>query len=219
VRVAYDSLVSAVEEMKAELGLSQESTTIIENIKSAMDAEVPPHGFTAIQALCERERESVFNQSAAADFSGIYEEFESAMRDYVVAREGQATAKRIKKISHNAWKEDAGADRRVREMKKLPADQFRSPYRGQPELYDRGVVLAFEAAVARAIGRPHITWTRNPMDNKSQGVVLAVFASAVQWARSVAWQCSGAPGSEPPIVKAEGHLGIVKAAKRKKTAD
>jgi len=102
-------------------------------------------------------------------------------------------------------------------MEQWPPDQFRSPYRGQPEVYDREVVLAFESVIARAIGRSHVSWTRGTdnNDNKSSGPILDVLVAAVQWAMCVAWQCFAPWGTNPPTVKAEGLLGIL----RKKPTD
>lgn len=84
------------------------------------------------------------------------------------------------------------------------------PYKGRPEIYDRDVVWAFHDATARASGQPHITWTRRIDDNKSIGVTLGVLVAAVRWAMCVAWQCSAEPGTEPPEVRAEGLIRIIK---------
>jgi hypothetical protein len=172
---------------------------------------VPPHGLPVLQVLCDRERDEPFNQLAADEFPAVRQEFEHATRDFVRAREGRRIpARTTHKVARNAWKQDPGADRRTRKMEQAPPNQFRSPYRGQPELYDPEVVLAFEAEIARAIGRLHVSWTRGTSDNKSSGPILDVLVAAVQWAMSVAWQCSAPWGTHPPTVKAEGLLGILR---------
>ena len=152
----------------------------------------------------------------ADEFPEIREEFERGIRDLMVAQKDRVSARQAHNTARNAWKEDPAADRRIREMEKLPPDQFHSPYRGQPEIYNRGVVLAFEKAIASAIGRSQISWTRGTNDNKSGGAILDVFVAAVQWATCVAWQCSAPPGAKPLKVRAEGLLRIVKGARRKK---
>jgi hypothetical protein len=208
---AHDALVGAIEEMRRRLRLSQDTLAILNAIKQAMHVKVPPHDFTVCQTLFEREGQNAFNSAAANEFPILHQEFEQAIRDYMVAREGRAPARQLRKIARNAWRQDTGADRRIREMEHKSPDQWRSPYRGRPELYDRGVVHAFEGAVARAIGRSHISWTRTE-DNKSDSAMLDVLVAAVQWAMCVAWQFAGQPGSKPVKVKAEGLLGIIKAA-------
>jgi hypothetical protein len=209
VRRAHDVLVAAIEDMKRSLQLGQDTLTILDTIKQAMHVVVPPHGFTVLQALCERERQNAFNQTAADQFPTIRQDFEHAIQDFMIAREGPVSARRVHKVARNAWKIDPAADRRILEQQS--PDRLRSHYRGQPELYDRGVVLAFESAIARAAGRSRISWTRGTKDNMSRGVMLEVFIAAVQWAMCVAWQCSAPPGRMPPTTKAEGLLRIVKA--------
>jgi hypothetical protein len=217
-RHACYSLVASVEEMRRKLGLDRDAAAILDEIKRTMRVEVPPHGFTVFQTLCERERQGVFNQFAADESPTIRQEFEQGIQDFVRAREGRrAPARRIHKIARNAWKQDPGADRRTREMEQLPPDQFRSPYRGRPELYDPEVVSAFENAITRAAGKSRLSWTRGTEDNKSSGVMLDVLVAAIQWAMCVAWQCSAPSGTAPPNVKAEGLLGIVKATHKKST--
>jgi hypothetical protein len=208
---AHDTLVVAIEEMRRRLRLSQEPLVILNAIKQAMHVGVPPHDFTVCQTLFERERQNAFNSAAADEFPTAHKEFEQAIRDCMLAHKGRAPAKQLRMIARNAWRQDPGADRRIREMEYQPADQWRSPYRGRPELYDRGVVLAFENAVAHAIGRSRISWTRGTEDNKSRSAMLDVLVAAVQWAMCVAWQFAGQSGSKPVKVKAEGLLGIIKA--------
>jgi hypothetical protein len=218
VRGAHDSLVASIEEMRRCLGLDRDAAAILDEIKKTMHVEVPPRGFPVIQVLADRERGDAFNQFAADEFPTTRKEFEHGIRDLVVAREGQRVpARRVHKVARNAWKQDPGADRRTRAMEQGPPDEFRSPYRGRPELYDPEVVTAFEIAITDAAGKSRLSWTRGTEDNKSSGVMLDVLVAAVQWAMCVAWQCSAPPGSDAPKVKAEGILGIVKA--KRKTTD
>jgi hypothetical protein len=206
---AHNVLVNAIEEMSRRLRLSQDTSAILKEIKQAMQAKVPPHDFTVCQTLFEREYQIAFNLAAADEFPTVRQEFEQAIRDCMV----RAPAREVRKVARNAWREDPGADRRIREMEHQPPDQWRSPYKGRPPLYDPEVVLAFESAVARAIGRPHIAWTRTIEDNKSEGPVLDVLVAAVQWAMCIAWQFAGQPGSKPVKVRAGGLLGIIRDAR------
>jgi hypothetical protein len=208
---AYASLVAAVEEMRRRLGLERDTTAIVNDIKKTMHLKVPPHGLTVLQVLYERENENAFNQTAVQEFPTIRQEFDHAIQDFMVVRDGRVSARKVRKIGRNTWKEDAGANRRIREMEdQSPA--WRSPYRGQPERYDPRVVLAFATAIARAIDRPRITWTRGTEDHKSSGPTLDVLVAAVRWAMCVAWV--SAAGGEPPKVKAGGLLEILKANRR-----
>jgi hypothetical protein len=202
--------------MRQHLRLNRSTRAIVDDIKKTMHVNVPPHGLTVFQALSEKEREKAFNQTAADEFPKIRRQFTRAIREHLTtAGKKRISARQVQNIARSAWKEDAAAVRRVREMQKRPPDQFRSPYRGQPERYDPEVVLAFENAIASAIRRPRISWTRGTNDNKSSGAILAVFVAAVQWATCVAWLCSAPPGTIPVKVKAEGLLRIVKDARRR----
>jgi hypothetical protein len=208
---ADDSLVAAVEAMWRSLRLTQDTSMIVCAIKNTINEAVPPHDYTVLQALCEREREDAFNQFAASVFPEEHLKFEHGIRDFVVSQEGRTSARRVKKVVRNAWKQDPAADRRIREMQNLPPDQFRSPYKGRPELYNPFVVRAFEAAIAHAANRENISWTRRTADNRSEGAMLDVLVAAVRWAMCIAWQTSAPPNREPPIVRAEGLLRILKS--------
>jgi hypothetical protein len=222
VRRAHDSLVAKVEQMQRALGLSQDPKTILHEIKKTLHADVrkqvgtfvwietegpaqaKPGGVTVLQALYEREGAAAFNQTD--DEPPKY--FMDAIQDFMIADEGKTPTRKVRKAARNAWRDDPGANRRIREREDQSPDQWRSPYRGQPERYDPRVVLAFATAIARAIDRPRITWTRGTEDHKSSGVILDVLVAAVHWAMCVAWV--GSAGSEPPKVKAEGLLKILK---------
>ena len=191
--------------MRRKLVLTRKTAEIVSDIKATMGAPLPPYNFTVIQTLCERYRANAFNDSAAEMFPDVREEFGNAIRDFATAR--GTSARKARKLAGNAWKWDHAVDRRVWEGSA-------TPYKGRPEVYDREVVRAFADAIARAIGRSHVSWTRGTNDNKSSGAILAVFVAAVQWAICVAWQCSAPPDSELTEVKAEGLLGIIKGTKR-----
>jgi len=233
VQGAYDSLVAKVEQMRRELGLPQETNAILDEIKNTLRAEVPerlgnflwietnefaatqPGGLTVLQALYERERSTAFNQTEDEPPA----HFVDAIQDFKIAREGKTPTRKVRKTARNAWRDDPGADRRIREEALSPGEGFRSHYRGRPEKYDPDVVLAFEHAVARAIRQPRISWTRGKgqldqtyiPDHASRGVALDVLVAGVEWAMCPAWQHAGPSGREPPNVKAEGILRIVKA--------
>jgi hypothetical protein len=218
VQRAEASLVTAVERMRRRLHLNRDTPAIVKDIKNTMHACVPSHGYTVLKALCDRERQKAFNRQAAVMFPEYREAFEHRIRDSMSGRD-KKSARKVRSIARNAWKEDPAADRRIREMEKLPPDLFRSPYRGQPERYDPEVVLAFENTIADAIGLSRIAWTRETTDGKSSGVILDVFVAAVQWATCFAWRGSAPPGTDLMKVRAEGLLRIVKAARRKKATN
>lgn len=214
VQDAWRALVAAVEEMRRTYELHPPTSDLLQTIKQAMHVKVPPHDFTVIQALCERERQNVFSEMADTKFPVVRNEFDKTIQGFLNAGESRTPARKSHWIARNAWKEDPGADRRIREMKLLPPDEWRSPYRGRPELYDPGVICAFEGAIARAAGRNYVAWTRSIEDNKSRGAMLDVLVAAVRWAMCIAWQSSAPPGRNPPEVKAEGLLKIVKTNRR-----
>jgi hypothetical protein len=219
--------------MRRALKLSQGADGILEEIKKTLHAEVRkqvgpfvwienegpaqanPGGLTVLQVLCERERATAFNQTDDKP----PEHFVEAIQDFMIARDGKTPTRKVRQTARNAWRDDPGAHRRIREREPLsPGEGFHSPYRARPEKYDPNVVLAFEDAIARAIDKPRISWTRGKYrldqgyipDHASRGVVLDVLVAAVEWAMCVAWQCNAPEGSKPPKVKAEGILRILK---------
>jgi hypothetical protein len=217
--------------MRRALDLDQDTKTILDEIEKTLHVEVRKHvgtflwvqadelvpakggGLTVLQTLCERERATVFNQTN--DEPPPY--FVEAIQDFMIVRNGKTPTREIHKTARNAWRDDPGADRRIREREQSsPGDGFRSPYRGRPEKYDRDVVLAFADTVARIVGKLRISWTRGTgiRNHTSRGEVLDVLVAAVEWATCIAWQVAGPSGSEPPRVKAEGILRIVKAKRR-----
>jgi hypothetical protein len=211
VQGAYDSLLAAVEKCACRLGLNQDTAAIVDEIKKTMHEKVSAYGLTVVRVLCGRERAATFNQTD----DELPQYFRDAIQDFMIVHDGRTPARKVLKTARNAWREDPGADRRASEMEHQSPDQRGSPYKGRPERYDRRVVLAFEAAIAHAFGRPRITWkrgrqTKDAQDNKTRGEMLDVLVAAVEWAMCVAWQ-AGRPGSKPPKVKAEGILRIVKA--------
>ena len=133
VKQAHDALVTSIEKVRCSLGLDRDPAAILGEIKKTMHTKVPPHGFTVFQALCERECQDVFNQSAAGEFPEIREEFEDGIRDFVRAREGiEVPARRIHQTAHNTWKQDPGAHRRTREMEQSYRINSGRPIEGGP---------------------------------------------------------------------------------------
>jgi hypothetical protein len=220
--------------MRRALDLGQDTNAILDEIRKTLHVEVRKQvgtflwveagelvpakggGLTVLQALCERERATVFNQTN--DEPPPF--FVEAIQDFMIVRNGRTSTRSVRKTARNAWRDDPGADRRIREREPLsPGEAFRSPYLGQPEKYDPGVILAFARAIARASGRPRIFWTcgkgkpndRGIPDHANRGVMLDVLVAAVEWAMCVAWKCAAPSGSKPPKVKAEGILRIIKA--------
>jgi hypothetical protein len=229
VQDAYDVLVAKVEQLRCALDLCEEGKAILDEIKGVLHAKVRAQagtfvwmdmetdqvtpgesgGLTVLQVLYKRQTATPSNQTD----DEAPEWFVDAIQDFMIVRDGRTPARKVRKTTRNAWKDDPGADRRIREEPPSPGGDFRSPYRGQPEKYDPDVVLAFADGIARAIGRPRISWTRGTgtPDYASRGVVLDVLVAAVEWAMRLAWLHAGPPGTEPPKVKAGGIIGILKA--------
>jgi hypothetical protein len=237
VQQVYDLLVARVEQMRSALKLSQESDALLQEIKKTLHTQVRgPRGtfawigtegsvreatsetLTVLQVLYERQTTTAFNQTD--DEPPAY--FVDAIQDFMIARNGKTPTRKVHSTARNAWRDDPGADSRIREEALSPSEGFHSPYRGRPEKYNPEVVLAFADAIGRAIGRSQISWTRGKgnldhrdiPDHASRGVVLDVLVAAVEWAMCVAWQHAGPSGSKPPNVKAEGILRIVKTTRR-----
>jgi len=232
---SYDLLVDKVEQMRHALDLCQDTKAILDEIKNSLHAKVRAQvgsvlwmdmeadqvttgksgGLSVLQVLYERQTATASNQTDDEP----PEWFVEAIQDFMIVREGRTPTRKVHTTARNAWRDDPGADRRIREREPFsPGEGFHSPYRGRPEKYNPDVVLAFADAIARAIGRPRISWTRGKgnldhrykPDHESRGVVLDVLVAAVEWAMCVAWQHAGPSESKPPNVKAEGILRIVK---------
>jgi len=226
---AEASLVAAVGEMQRALDLCQETNAILNEIKKTLHAEVrgqvgtflwmeagefapaKPGGLTVLQVLCERERATAFNQPD--DEPPPY--FVDAIQDFMIARDGRTPARKIRKTARNAWRENPGADRRVREMERQPPAKFRPRYRGRPEIYDPGVVWAFADAITRVAGREHFSTGHHGDEaitdkNQKGGPMLRVLVASIRWAMTNAWFGASPSGTEPPKVKPEGVLTVIK---------
>ena len=227
---AEASLVAAVGEMRRALGLCQETNAILNEIKKTLHAEVrgqvgtflwmeagefvpaKPGGLTVLQVLCERERAKAFNQTD--DEPPPY--FVEAIQDFMITHDGGTPSRRkVRKTARNAWRENPGADRRVREMERQPPTKFRSRYRGRPEIYDPGVVWAFADAITRAAGREHFSTGHHGDEaitdkNQKGGPMFRLLVATIQWAMTVAWAGGSPSGTEPPKVKPEGVLTVIK---------
>jgi hypothetical protein len=227
LRRSHDALVASVEQMRRALKLPQEADAILEQIKKTLHAQVreqrtfvwmetewsgqaTSEALTVLQLLYERPPATAFNKTddEAPDY------FEDAIQDFMIAHDGKTPTRKARKTARNAWRDDPAANRRIRKGESSSAGEgIRSHYLGRPEKYDSEVILAFANVIARAIGRPKISWTRGTgvPDYASRGVILDVLVAAVEWAMCVAWQYSGPPGSKPPKVMAEGILRHLKA--------
>ena len=233
LRRSHDALVASVEQMRRALKLPQEADAILEQIKKTLHAQVreqrtfvwmetewsgqaTSEALTVLQLLYERPPATAFNKTD----DEVPDYFEDAIQDFMIAHDGKTPTRKVRKTARSAWRDDPGADRRIREREPLsPGEGFCSPHLGRPEKYDPDVVLAFEGVIARAIGKPKISWTRGKgnldhrdiPDHASRGVVLDVLVAAVEWAMCVAWHQSAPTGSKPSKVMAEGILRILKA--------
>jgi hypothetical protein len=209
-------LNAAVEQVRARYRVTKDTAAIVAQIKKTMHVRLPS-GLTVFQTLHAREQQKGFNDNSLG--WRALSNFDEAMGEFLVARDGRAQSLRtLRRVAHNAWKEDAGAERRARDMelrivqKGEPRRPFHSPFRGQPELYDPAVVIAFAIAVARAADRPRFSWTRD--DNKRKGPMLDLLVASIGWVLCTARMVAGPVRSRPVRVTAEGLLRIIKAARR-----
>jgi len=195
---AEDALSTAVDKMRHRLRLAKDTATIVAEIKQTMHMELPSRGLTVFQALYTRDRQGAFNREASDEFPALHREFDAATREFMTSWDGSAPPRKARRLARNAWKEDAAADRRAREMERRvqgqPQGRLGSPFRDRPEVYDRDVVIAFVDVIARAAKRPKVSWTRRVDNNKSEGEMLDVVVAAVECA-----MCSArlAAGAEP----------------------
>ena len=110
----------------------------------------------------------------------------------------------------NSWKENPGADRRVRALKPSAANKNKilSAHRSRPVLYDPHVVWAFADSIAEAAGRKFSVGHHGDnaiTDERMAGPMLAVLVAAVRWAMTMA-----EPGATSQVVKTEGILTLIK---------
>src|SRR5262249_33036213 len=141
--------------------------------------------------------------------------FVETTRDFMTAHDGRTPARKVRKTARNAWREDPGADRRVREMERQPAAKFRSRYKGRPEKHDPGIVWAFADAITRAAGREHFSTGHHGDEaitekNQKGGPMLRVLVASIRWAMTNAWFAASPSRTEPPKVKPEGVLTVIK---------
>jgi hypothetical protein len=210
---AEQELSGCVDQLSLKLNLLPSTEELLREIKGAMHVQLPPHNLTVIQALCDHERDKVFNQHAADTFPATRQEFGEAIQDFVVVRAGKTPARKTRKMAENAWKQDYTADRRIRQMGH--SGDWESPYKGQPEKYDPLIVWAFADAIARATGHEEFSTGHHgdvtlTHENTAGGPMLRTLVAALQWAMIAAWQGAAAPGSPPPVVKPEGVLSVIR---------
>jgi hypothetical protein len=193
----------------------QSSEAVILAVKAALHKAIPPHGFTVIQTLCQQNRTKVFNELGAKVFPDNHSQFIATIRKAVVDS-GFASRRKAQRIAENAWSCNDAADRRTR-----AGDE--SPYRGRPEIYNPEVVKAIADAIAHAVGEERFRWyhgekTTTITDSAQAGPMVDIVCCAVAWAMLVAWQASAPPDTEPPKLKPEGILSILRRTTRTKRA-
>ena len=211
-QLAGESLLAEVEHMRRSLRLSCPTAEIFQSIKTTLHVRLPPYGDTVIDTLYERERAKSFNQNAAEVFPLERRKFTDNL---VAVMEPGATARKIRNLIEKAWKWDPAADRRAWEGSERP-------FRGRPEVYDRGVVWAFADAIARAAGRAHFaighhgdeTITKN--SNKG-GPMFRVLVASINWAMIAAWLSASPPGTPAPQANPEGILTVIKRGRQQST--
>jgi hypothetical protein len=187
--------------MCLKLKLRGEAAEYLHAIKATINRPVGRHELTVFQMLC---LECAKCQSGPAP-----EFFENDVRDYLI-RNHQTPRRKARQIARNAWKEEPGADRRVRALKPSAAnkDKILSAHRGRPDLYDPDVVWAFVDSIAETTGRKFSLGhhgNKAITDERMAGPMLAVLVAAVRWAMAMA-----SAGFTPPLVKTEGILTLIK---------
>jgi hypothetical protein len=205
------ALVKSVEDMTRRFLATRTVDELVKDIKATMRVPLPPHNLTVMQTLFDRARDEVFNQSAAETFPTVRKRFGEAIQDFVIYRVGKTPARVVRKIAANIWKQDAGADRRVRNA--APEDDISNAYKGRPEKYSPEAVWAFADAIARAAGCEHFSIGHHgdaTITDEGGGAMLRVLVAAVRWAMTAAWLGAAPPGTAPPIVKPEGILALIK---------
>jgi len=200
---AEAALKSAVERMCLKLKLRGKAAEYLQAIKATMNRSVGPHAPTVSQRL--------HFEPIKSKPDPMPEFFESEVRDFLI-RNHQTPRRKARQIARNAWREDSGADRRVRALKPSAANKNKilSAHRGRPDLYDPHVVWAFADSIAEATGRKFSVGHHGDKaitDERMAGPMLAVLVAAMRWAMTLAW--IGAADA-PPLVKTEGILTLIK---------
>ena len=197
---AETALKSSVERMCLKLKLRGEAAEYLQAIKATMNRSVGPHAPTVSQRL--------HFEPIKSKPDPMPEFFESEVRDFLI-RNHQTPRRKARQIARNAWREDSGADRRVRALKPSAANKNKilSAHRGRPDLYDPHVVWAFADSIAEATGRKFSVGHHGDKaitDERTAGPMLAVLIAAVRWAMAMS------PVITPPLVKTEGILTLIK---------
>jgi hypothetical protein len=212
-------LKGAVERMCVKMRVPRNPAEILQKIKETMRLELEPCGpleprLTVFQALYERKR--IEDQQGDAAFP---DNFESEIFDSL--HRNKTSRRKARQIARGAWKEDPGADRRVRKLQLTLAsneahrprtiDKILSARRSRPELYDPRVVWTFADSIARSVGRKKFSvghhGDKTITDTAKAAPMLAVLVAAVRWAMVMAWL--GAGGGRPDV-KVEGVLAVIK---------
>jgi hypothetical protein len=201
---AEAALESAVKRMCLKLKLPAQVAEYLQTIKATMNRSVGRHGLTVLQMLC---LEPTKNQPEL-----VPEFFQNEIGDFLT-RNYQTPRRKARQIARNAWKEDPGADCRVRAAlvsarAPVSANEILSAHRGRPDLYEPLVVWAFADSIAEATGRKFSVGRHGDKtitDERMAGPMLAVLVAAVRWAMAMR-----SPGITPPLVKTEGILTLIK---------
>jgi hypothetical protein len=193
------SLESAVERTCLKLKLPAKPAEYLRAIKATMNRSVGRHGLTVFQLLyLDRDK---YQPGLVPEF------FENEICEFL-NRNYQTPRRKGLEVARNAWKEDPGADRRVRALERSSANKNKilSAHRGRPDIYDPHVVWAFADSIAEAAGRKFSVGHHGDnaiTDERMAGPMLAVLVAAVRWAMTMA-----EPGAAP--VKTEGILTLIK---------
>jgi len=198
---AEAALKSAVERMCLKFKLRGKAAEYLQAIKATMNRSVGRHGLTVCQRL--------YLEPIKSQPDPVPEFFENEICDYLI-RNHQTPRRKARQIARNAWKEDPGADRRVRALKPNAANKNKILYahRSRPDLYDPHVIWAFVDSIAEATERKFSVGHHGDKaitDERMAGPMLAVLVAAVRWAMTMA-----EPGAATQLVKTEGILTLIK---------
>ena len=198
---AENRLISAVGRLRSGRPAQQ----IVADIKATMNVVLPPHGFTVLQTLCERERAKVFNNRAARRFPELQAAYVQVLAD--AAAMNGVPRRKAKRLANNTWKWDHAVDRRARQG-------LESPSKGRPEVYDPEVVYAFADTLARATGRERCSTGHHGdvtiTDAGKASPIMNVLVCAIEWAVLASWTVARSTGSPRPKVRPEGILSVLK---------
>jgi len=211
-RAAERRLFDSVDRLRRRYRPDDLSDDLVQAIKQTVHRSVPPYGLSVLQTLGERERDRVFNSQSGAQFPDIKKGFVDEILRAVDVGVGPRRHQRAVRFAENTWKQDAAADRRARAQKDKPHKRWRSPYRGQPEVYDAPSVGVFCDAIAAAVGR-----TRFERGNRQGGLMMDALVAAMEWAMIVAWLGTAPMGTPVPKATRQGLVNVIRKQKPMRT--